>query len=220
MNGAAMASAERYWTLINAVTRQGTDLANPRISSGAVLLALRDLERLSCLAPDGRGRLLPLGGAAARAHAGLLLSMTFDRSLAEEQWIERLCLSATGAKLKRILGELTASVAFKTGAPLVGNRSLIGLVTGAREIDRSHPAVAQAAHECLDWLSSPGEMQAATLRMLKLAGALNRLSRIDGGAIASALSVHRGTASWQSCDRIVALVENAEFMGATLTGAL
>lgn len=43
MSGAAMAPAERYWVLAHAATRPGADLAEPRVSAGAVLLALRDL---------------------------------------------------------------------------------------------------------------------------------------------------------------------------------
>lgn len=42
----------------------------------------------------------------------------------------------------------------------------------------------------------------------------------EAEALARALSVHRGSAGWQSCDGVVSLVENAGFMSATLTGAL
>ena len=47
MSGAGMAPAERYWVLAHAATPPGADLAEPRVSAGAVLLALRGLEELS-----------------------------------------------------------------------------------------------------------------------------------------------------------------------------
>lgn len=83
-------------------------------------------------------------------------------------------------------------------------------------IRRSPPA----AWECLGWLAGPGEAPAAALRMLDLAGALRPLSRLDAGAVRRAIEAHRGSSGWRSCDEVVSLVENAGFMGATLTGAL
>lgn len=220
MSGAAMAPAERYGVLAHAATRPGADLAEPRAAAGAVLLALRDLGGLSCLAPDAGGRLHPLGGAEGRAHASSLLMATFDRSLTEAGWVDRLCLSPMCGRLRRALGELSSSVSGKTGVPLVRRRGISGLVSGARELDRSHPSFPPAAWECLGWLAGPGEAPAAALRMLDLAGALRPLSRLDAAAVRRALEAHRGSSGWHSCDEVVSLVENAGFMGATLTGAL
>lgn len=220
MNGAEMAAAERYWILVHAATRPGADLAEPRVSAGAVLLALRDLGGLSCLAQDAGGRLRPLGGAECRAHASSLLMATFDRSLTEAGWVDRLCLSPTGGRLRRALGELSSSVSGKTDVPLVRCRGIAGLALGARGLDRSHPSFPPAVRECLKWLAGPGGPPAATLRMIDFAGALRPLFRVDAGAVCRALEAHRGSAGWRSCDEVISLVENAGFMGATLTGAL
>lgn len=47
------------------------------------------------------------------------------------------------------------------------------------------------------------------------------LNEIDGVELLNrALITHRNTAEWHSCDPVVATVENATFMNATLTGAL
>ena len=113
-----------------------------------------------------------------------------------------------------------ACVSGKTGVPLVRRRGISGLVSGARELDRSHPSFPPAAWECLGWLAGPGEAPAAALRMLDLAGALRPLSRLDAGAVRRAIEAHRGSSGWRSCEEVVSLVENAGFMGATLTGAL
>ena len=43
---------------------------------------------------------------------------------------------------------------------------------------------------------------------------------LDAGAVRRALEAHRGSAGWRSCAEGISLVENAGFMGATLTGAL
>ncbi len=145
---------------------------------------------------------------------------TFDRSLTETGWVDRLCLSPMGGRLRRTLAELSASVSGKTGVPLVKRRGISGLVSGARELDRSHPSFPPAARECLGWLAGPGEAPAAAPRMLDLAGALRPLSRLDAGAVRRALEAHRESAGWRSCDEVISLVENAEFMSATLTGAL
>lgn len=220
MSGAGMAPAERYWLLAHAATRPGADLADPRMSAGAVLLALRGLGGLSRLAPDVDGRFQPLGNMEGRTHASSLFMATFDRSLTEAEWVDRLCLSPTGGRLRHILEELSASVSGKTGVPLVRRRGISGLVSGMRELDRSHPSFPPTARECLGWLEAPGETPAAALRMLDLAGALRPLSRVSAEAVRRALEVHRGSAGWRSCDEVVSLVENAGFMGATLTGAL
>lgn len=220
MSGAGMAPAERYWVLAHAATPPGADLAEPRVSAGAVLLALRGLEELSRLAPDVDGRLRPLGSAEDRAHAASLLIASFDRSLTEAEWVDRLCLSPTSGRLRRSLGELTASTARRTGTCLVRCRGIVGLVSGAQDLDRSHPSFLPAARECLKWLAEPGRLPASALRMLDLAGALRPLSRIDASAVRRALEEHRGSAGWRSCDEVVSLVENAGFMGAALTGAL
>lgn len=195
---AHMTPDERYWVLAHAATRPGANLEDPRVSSGAILLALRE--------SDGVSRFIP--------------EATFGGSLAEADWVDRLCLSPGNGRLRRLLGEISSSAADKTGVPLVRRRGVVGLIRGTQELDRSHPSFLPAARECLNWLSGSGDSSGAALRMLELAGALRALSRIDAEAVHAALDSNRGSAGWRSCDGVVSLVENAGFMSATLTGAL
>lgn len=212
--------AEHYWVLLCAATGRVVGADDPRRSAGAVLLGLRDLQVMSCVAPNSRGELEPFGGAEKRRHANSLLMAVFDRRLSEREWVERLCLSPTSRVLRSFLGELAESAARKAGVRLVAKRGIAGLFSRARAIDANDPALMRAVRQSLSWLASPGRGRASVLCMLDLAGAVERLRAIDAKAVDVAFSFHERSREWRSCEEVAAVVENAGFMGSTLAGAL
>ncbi len=217
---ADLACAEHYWILLCAATEQRASFDDPRLSAGAVLLGLRDLQSMSCIAPTREGKLEPFGGAERRKHVNSLLMAVFDKRLSEEEWVNRLCLSPTSRVLRSFLAELTASTARKANVRLASRGGFRGLFSGSRVIDRGDPALLKAARQSLSWLASLGRGRASVLRMLDLAGAIDRLREIDDENLAAAFSVHEGSREWRSCEEVVVAVENADFMGAVLSGAL
>lgn len=149
-----------------------------------------------------------------------LFLMPRDAGCTAATWVNQLCLSPTHTRLRRILKELTYATAHRIDVPVITRRRLLGIVPGTQQLDRSHPAFRTATRDCLAWLSEAGREQAAVLRMLELADTLKPLARIDAASISRALTTHRGSPGWHSCDTVVELVENAGFMNATLTGTL
>ena len=212
--------AERYWVLLCAATGRVVGAGDARRSAGAVLLGLRDLQAMSCVAPNRRGELEPFGGAERRKHANSLLMAVFDKRLSEREWVDRLCLSPTSRILRSYLEELAESVARKAGVRLVARRGIAGLFSRTRMVDVSDPALIQAVGQSLSWLATPGKGRASVLRMLILAGVAERLRDVNGEAVSVAFSLHEGSREWCSCEEVVAAVENAAFMGSTLSGAL
>lgn len=221
MSTRQLTPVERYWILVHAATCSHADLTEPRISAGAVLLALRELQAMRCLAADADGRLVPLGGSEGRAHVRRLLISTFDRRLSEKGWIEALCLSPTTRRLRPLLNELTAATARQLGIPVVRPSGAMRLMGRIDVLDRGSGAFGRAVAASLAWVTGSEDGCAEVLRMLALAEAKRPLSRIPEGArICEAIARWQGTDAWRSCDEAVSAVENARYMNATLSGAM
>ena len=60
-----------------------------------------------------------------------------------------------------------------------------------------------------------------TLCMLEFAEAIRPLARnVEGTGLQEEIARQRETESWQSCDGVVIAVKNAQYMNATLSGAM
>lgn len=221
MSTSTLTPAEHYWILVHAATSPHINLAEPRFSAGAVLLTLRDLQAMRCLAPTSNGRLVSLGGVTNHTHASKLLLYTFDKELSEKEWVETLCLSPTARRLCPLLNELSATVARQLGTPVVRPPSLLRMLGRIDTVDRSTNAFMHAALASLAWITSRERGCAEALRMLELAGAIRPLARsIEGAGVREEIAQQRGTALWRSCDDVVFAVENAQYMNATLSGTM
>ena len=221
MSGVRLTAAQCYWVLLHGATGPRTNLEEPRFSAGAVLLLLRDLQAASALAADEHGRLAPSRCAPERCGSHTLRKMIRARALDECGWIERLCLSPTTHELRDVLNELAQSTARAIGTEPVRQRGLLGIPSGRLSLGRNDPALPRAVGLSCTWLAEPDAGRASVLRMLDLAGATRPLARVGNAELLKrAFIAHRDTAEWHSCDPVVAAVQNAAFMNATLTGAL